>query len=52
MVRSPAYWASGRGSGVVSIANISGSPALAGADRATSRRRSRSLLIRPWARAS
>ena len=41
-----------RASGVVSIANISGSPALAGASRPASRCRSRSLLIRPWARAS
>jgi GNAT superfamily N-acetyltransferase len=49
---SSAYSASGRACGVVSIANISGSPALAGADRPISRCRKRLLLIWPWARAS
>ena len=52
MVRSSAYSASGRACGVVSIANINGSPALAGADKPISRCRKRLPLIRPWAKAS
>jgi hypothetical protein len=52
MVRLSAKVASGRASGVVSMANINGSPGRAAVTRPTSSRRNIASSTRPWLRAA